>query len=215
MDDARRGPDLLEPWRQLYRAAGAFADGDVDALGLHRQWLADRQGSPGDVDGSRDGQAFYRQLAGWTTESARRAAGLAALVGRMAPRCGELVREVPRKMVAGGPPADPLELTLRLYEATNGPLSAMIQDVLTDEAFLQLSRRLLENWATVESLLARLSEGAFRRLQLATTSDTTRVATLVVGLDDKVDRLEDTIDALEAKLDRAQNGAHEREGAGR
>jgi hypothetical protein len=42
-----------------------------------------------------------------------------------------------------------------------------------------------------------VSEGVFRRLQLATSSDTTRVATLVVGLDEKVDRLEDTIDDLD------------------
>ena len=199
-------PDGIAPWRQLYRAtvgavSGALGDGDLDPLGFHRLWLADRPGS--DAGGTRDGQAFLRQLAEWTTDSGRRAAGLASLVARMAPRGAELVREVPRRMVDGGPATDPMDVTLRFYDATSGPLSAMIEDVLTDEAFLQLSRRLLENVATAESLLSRLSEDFFHRLRLATSADTTRVATLVVGLDEKVDRLEDTLDALEAKLDRA------------
>ena len=68
---------------------------------------------------------------------------------------------------------------------------------MTDDAFLQLSRRLLENWATAESLAAQLAEDVFRRLQLSTTSDTTRLATLIVGLDEKVDRLDDALDDLE------------------
>ena len=206
------GTDPTAPWRRLYRAtvdavSGALGDGDLDTLGFHRLWLADRpgpeDGTQGRTGGDRDGRAFLRQLAGWTTESGRRAAGLAALMARLAPRCAELVQELPRQMVNGGPATDPLEITLRLYEATSGPLSAMIEDVLTDEAFLQLSRGLLENVATAESLLSRLTEDFFHRLRLATSSDATRVATLVIGLDEKIDRLEDTVDALEAKLDRA------------
>jgi hypothetical protein len=201
-----RGPDPTEPWRQLYRAtvgavSGALANTDLDTFGFHRQWLADRQGSGEAIHGgageSRNGQVFLRQLARWTTESARRAVELAALMARLAPRCGDLARELPRQMVSGGPPTDPMDFTLRLYDATSGPLSAMIRDLLTDEAFLQLSRRLLENWATAESLLARLSEDTFHRLQVSTTSDNARIATLVIGLDEKVDRLEDAIEDLE------------------
>jgi hypothetical protein len=177
-----------------------LANADLDAFGFHRLWLADRQGSEAEVRGGTgepgDGQVFLRQLAGWSTESARRVVELAALMARLAPRWGELARELPRQLVSGGPPSDPMDFTSRLYDATSGPLSAMIQDLLTDEAFLQLSRRLVENWATAESLFARLSEDFFHRLQLSTTSDNTRVATLVVGLDEKVDRMEDAIEDL-------------------
>jgi polyhydroxyalkanoate synthesis regulator phasin len=210
---SRRGPDPTQPWRRLYQATvGALAPGDLDALGFHRQWLADNAGE------SRDGQAFLRQLAGWTTESGRRTAELAALTARLVPRWGELAQELPKQMLGKGLPTDPLDFTSRLYNATSGPLSAMIRDLLTDDAFLQLLRRLLENWATAESLGARLSEDVFRRLQLATSSDTTRLATLVVGLDEKVDRLEDTIDDLDHGEDaRAPDGelARLREQVGR
>jgi hypothetical protein len=203
---SRRGDDPTEPLRQLYKAtvgavSEALANGDLDTFGFHRQWLADRQGSEagtqGRAGGPGDGQVFLRQLAGWTIESGRRAAGLAALTARLAPRCGELAQELPRQLLSKGLPTDPLDVTLRLYDATSGPLSAMIRDLLTDEAFLQLSRRLLENWATAESLFTRLSEDFFRRLQLSTSSDNTRVATLVIGLDEKIDRLEDAVDDLE------------------
>lgn len=233
-DDARRG-DPTAPWWQLYRAtvgavSDVLADGDLDALGFHRQWLADRSGSG--EGGPHDGQAFLRELAGWTAESARRAVGLAALAARLAPHCGELAAAVPRQMVDGGLPIDPVELSTRLYDATSGPLSTMIQELLSDDAFLQLSRRALESWVTAESVLARLSEDVFRRLQLSTVSDTARVATLVVGLDEKVDRLEDALDDLdpaelarlreqvarvEAKLDRvlaAEAGEHAGNGTG-
>ena len=47
------------------------------------------------------------------------------------------------------------------------------------------------------SLFAGVSENIFHRLQLSTTADTTRLATLLVGLDEKVDRLDDTLDGLE------------------
>ena len=171
-------PDPTEPWRQLYRATvGAVSDDDL---------------------------AFYRQLGGWTVESARRVGGRAALLARMAPRCGELAAQIPRRMTSGGLPSDPLEFTLRLYDATNAPLSAMIRDLLTDEAFLQLSRRLQENWVTAESLLARLSEDLLQRLHLTTRADVTRIATLIIGLDEKVDRLDDTVDDLDEGADAAE-----------
>jgi len=199
-NDSGQGRDPAEPWQHLYQAtigalSGALGNGDLDAFGFHRQWLADKQGAEGATGG--DTPAFYRQLAGWTTESVRRTTELAAVMARLIPRCSELVQNVPRQMVADGLPTDPLDFTQRLYEATSGPLSAIIRDLLTDDAFLQLSRRLLENWATAESLAAQLAEDVFRRLQLSTTSDTTRLATLIVGLDEKVDRLDDALDDLE------------------
>ena len=133
------------------------------------------------------------------------------------PRCGEVVAGLTREMVGTRLPTDPLDLTLRVYGATSGPLSAMARDVLTDEAVLALSRRLLENVATAESLFAKLSEDLFRGLRLSTSSDNARIATLIVGLDEKVDRLEDTLEDLEdgAARTRAAELALLREQVGR
>jgi hypothetical protein len=109
-----------------------------------------------------------------------------------------MAEEVRKEMFEGGNlPNDPLDFYLRWYNATNVPLSKMIRTILEDESFLGDSRRFLENYATLEQVFQRASEEYFGYLQLATRSDNTRVAELVVGLDAKVDRMEEAFEEFE------------------
>lgn len=191
--------DPVKPWRQWYQAtvgawSGALGNGDLDAFGFHRQWLADAESSAGD---SRDTQEFVRQMAEATVESWRRAAEVSVVMTRLAPRWGELAGALRQQMLSGRPPTDPLDFSVRLYNATSGPLSGMIRDLLSDEACLGFSRRVVENYVTLESVAGTVWEDFFRRLRLSTSSDSARVAGLVVGLDEKVDRLEDAFEDLE------------------
>ncbi len=90
-----------------------------------------------------------------------------------------------------------MDFYLRWYNATNVPLSKMIRNILEDESFLQDSHRFLENYASLEQVFQRASEEYFGYLQLTTRSDSTRVAELVVGLDAKVDRMEEAFEEFE------------------
>lgn len=188
----------------------------LDPFGFYRLWLEGAAAGPGrggagaggGSSGPRSGGTgtaeFSRQLSGASAETARRTLALGAALARLTPHWVELSEELRRQLLQGGLPTDPLDLVTRWYNATNGPLTAMIRDLLSDEAYLESSRRALENYATLDTVFRRSAEEFFGHLQLATTSDATRIAGMLVSLDDKVDRLEDAIEDAE---DSASGGA--------
>lgn len=156
-----------------------------------------------------------------TVETWRRAAETGTRITRLSvPRWTEMAEEVRKQMLdKGGFPADPLDFYTRWYNATSGPLSELADDILRDEAFLEYSKRLFDLYTTFDGIFRRLSEEYFGNLQLSTSSDVERMAGLIVALDDKVDRVEETLeeldqgqgesataaDALEERLDRLES----------
>lgn len=156
-----------------------------------------------------------------TVETWRRAAETGTRITRLAvPRWMEMAEEFRKQMLDGGSfPVDPLDFYTRWYNATSGPLSELADDILRDEAFLDYSKRLFDLYTTFDGIFRRLSEEYFGNLQLPTSSDVERMAGLIVALDDKVDRAEETLeeleqgqeesataaDALEERLDRLES----------
>ena len=201
-------PAPTELWRQWLdansRAWSGVLGGDAEALmdpfGLYRQWTGGLQEEarkpPG--GGAPPGE-FLGQWVEATTDVWRRYAEYVSLLVGFTPQWAEIAQEAPRQMFEGGRlPADPLDFYTRLYNATNGPLSKMIREVLENETFLADQRRFLENCASLEAVLQSASERFFGdNLRLSTRSDNTRVARLVVGLEDKLDRLEEAFEEFE------------------
>lgn len=175
---------------------GGDGEALMDPFGIYRQWFGglEEAQKPARADSS---QEVWRQWAEATAGAWQRAFGMGTVLAGLAPYWAEMAEGVRKEMVEGGLPTDPLDLYLRWYNATNAPLSKMIREVLEDEAFLGDSRRFLENFATIEQVFQRASEEYFGYLQLSTRSDNTRVAELVVGLDAKVDRMEEAFEEFE------------------
>jgi polyhydroxyalkanoic acid synthase PhaR subunit len=94
-------------------------------------------------------------------------------------------------------PTDPLEFAVQWYNATSGPFSEFVQDVIEREEFLDPASRWLESYASFYKVFKRRSEEYLKNLQLPVRSDITRVAGLVVALEDKVDRLEEAFEEFE------------------
>ena len=110
----------------------------------------------------------------------------------------------------GGPPVDPLDFYQRCYKAANGPLSEIATEALENESFLEYSRQIFRYYATLDRMFARLAEEYFGRLQLSTSSESTRIAGLVVALDERIDRLEDSLEDTDyGREGVATNGAVE------
>ncbi|HKH10049.1 MAG TPA: E3 binding domain-containing protein [Rubrobacter sp.] len=175
---------------------GGDGEALMDPFGIYRQWFGglEEAGKPARSESS---QEVWIQWAEATAGAWRRAFGIGTIFAGLAPYWAEMAEGVRKEMVEGGLPTDPLDLYLRWYNATNAPLSKMIREVFEDEAFLGDSRRFLENFASVEQVFQRASEEYFGYLQLSTRSDNTRVAELVVGLDAKVDRMEEAFEDFE------------------
>lgn len=197
-------------WRHWYDTSSRIwsnkLEGDketyLDPFGLYRQWFSalEETGKPAErgAAGTASSQEIWQQWMEATSEAWRRVFGIGALLARLTPHWAEMTEGVSKEIFEGGnPPTDPLDFYLRWYNATNVPLSNMIRDILEDESFLEDSRRFLENYASLEQVFQRASEEYFSYLQLSTRSDSTRVAGLVVGLDAKVDRLEEAFEEFE------------------
>jgi len=114
---------------------------------------------------------------------------------------------------AEGYPTDPLQLSTRLYNATNGPVSDFLGDLLEREEILDVSSQFLQNYASFSKVFRRNSEEYLKNLSLPVRSDITRVAGLVLALEEKIDDLEDAFEgfedgqaAIQAASDQAPSG---------
>jgi hypothetical protein len=179
-------------------------DGETyaDPVDLYRQWFSNledaRKPAGGGPTGITNSQEIWRQWMEATTGAWHRALGIGVALLGLAPRWMEMAQEVQKHTFdERGFPTDPLDFYLRWYNATSGPLSKMAGDILKNEAFLETSRSFFENYASFESVFRRAAEEYFGYLQLSTRSDSSRIAELVVGLDSKVDRMEDAFEEFE------------------
>jgi polyhydroxyalkanoic acid synthase PhaR subunit len=114
------------------------------------------------------------------------------------PRWTRMLDEARDNLLAGGNlPADPLQFATRWYNATSGPFSDFVGDVIEREEFLEPSSQFLQSYASFYKVFKRNSEEYLKSLQLPVRSDISRVAGLVINLEDKVDRIEEVLEDFE------------------
>jgi len=100
-------------------------------------------------------------------------------------------------LVAEGVPTDPLQFATRWYNATSGPLTDFVGDLIEREEFLDVSSDLMHSYASFYKVFRRDSEEYLKALSIPVRSDVARVAGLVVALEDKIDRLEEAFEDFE------------------
>lgn len=202
--------DSMELWRHWHDAnlkmwtdlLGGGKDAYVDPHGLYRQWFENLRGAREKAEEDPAATANTYDVWQWWAEAAaeawRRSAEVGTLMTELAPRWLEMAGELQKQMLDGGNlPKDPMDFHLRLYSATSGPLAEMATDILENETLLEDSRRLFILYTAFYNASRRVAEEYLGSLQLPTSSDVYRVAELVVALDDKVDRIEETFEEFE------------------
>jgi exonuclease VII small subunit len=116
----------------------------------------------------------------------------------LAPRWLAMLDQIRNNLLsAEGYPTDPLQFATRWYNATSGPLSDFVGDLIEREEILDVSSQFLQNYASFYKVFRRNSEEYLKGLSLPVRSDITRVAGLVVALEDKMDRLEEAFEDFE------------------
>jgi polyhydroxyalkanoic acid synthase PhaR subunit len=209
------GVDPAELWRRWFETGTrAWADmlqgeGYSDPFGLYRQWfegaeIVRRQmtGAPAangtESAGKSDPRELWRRWFDASVESWEKSAELGGEMMNLTPRYFEMLEQARTNLMnVGSFPKDPLEFAVHWYNATSGPFSEFIQDVIEREEFLEPASEWLEHYASFYKLFARRSEEYLKSLQVPVRSDITRVAGLVVALEDKVDRLEEAFEEFE------------------
>ncbi len=101
---------------------------------------------------------------------------------------------------------DPLTMFCDWCNAMNKPWSRMIENIIPSEQFFAFTGPFLESHSHLISAFRQASEAYVRALHMPTHSDITRIAELVVNLEEKVDTIGDTIEhvkEVQAALDAA------------
>jgi polyhydroxyalkanoic acid synthase PhaR subunit len=211
------GMDPMELWRQWFEA-GSRVWADVlrgagesyaDPYGLYRQWFEGMESmqrrmmgasAANGAEGSEgaDPQEMWRKWFDATVESWEKSAQLGQEIQEITPRWIEMLDEARANLMSVGSfPKDPLEFAVQWYNATSGPYSEFVHDVIEREEFLEPASRFMQNYASFYRVFGRRSEEYLKSLQVPVRSDITRVAGLVVALEDKVDRLEEAFEEFE------------------
>jgi polyhydroxyalkanoic acid synthase PhaR subunit len=114
----------------------------------------------------------------------------------------ELWEQAGAAMTGGtaSPPAasDPLALFQRWYEANSEAWARAAEGMIGSEAFMQATSRFLDAYVSGYRAVRQASEHYLRNAQLPARADVARVAGLVVALEEKVDRIEEALEALPA-----------------
>ena len=201
-----------ELWRQWFEAGSRMwmdglqgsGESSVDPHVLYRQWFDGMQsmGAPmvGAADGSRgaDPQEMWRRWFEASVESWEKSAELGGEMLEMTPRWVEMLDQARANLMSvGSLPKDPLEFAVQWYNATSGPFSEFVQDVLEQEKVLEISTHWMRSYASFYKVFRERSEEYLKSLQVPVRSDITRVAGLIVALEDKVDRIEEAFEEFE------------------
>src|SRR5215218_4514231 len=206
------GVDPAELWRRWFETgtrawAGMLqGEGYSDPYGLYRQWFEGAESARKQMMGATaangteiaDPRELWRRWFDATVESWEKSTELGGEMLNMTPRYFEMLEQARTNLMSARSfPKDPLEFAVQWYNATSGPFSEFIQDVIEQEEFLEPASEWLQSYASFYKLFARRSEEYLKSLQVPVRSDITRVAGLVVALEDKVDRLEEAFEEFE------------------
>jgi e3 binding domain len=211
------GMDPMELWRRWFEI-GSKVWADVlqgagesyaDPYGLYRQWfesmenMRERMIGASVTDGARasggtDPRELWRKWFDSSVESWEKSAEFGQEMLEITPRWIEMLDQARANLMnATSFPQDPLEFAVQWYNATSGPFSEFVHDALEEERFLEPASRWLESYASFYKVFRQRSEEYLRNLQIPARSDITRVAGLVVALEDKVDRIEEAFEEFE------------------
>ena len=207
------GTDPAELWRQWMESgskvwsemAGAQG-GNVDPYGAYRRWfegvreMQERMiGTvPEPVAGNPGVNDLWRRWFELSLDSWKKSAEMGQNAMEVLPRWMQMLDEARTNLLAGGaPPSDPLQLAAQWYNATSGPFSDFVGDVIEREEFLEPSSRFLQSYASFYKVYKRNSEDYLKNLQLPVRSDISRIAGLLVNLEEKVDRIEEVLEDFE------------------
>ncbi len=222
-EESRTGAGMnpAELWNRWYEAGSNMwsevmrgrQEGYVDPYGLYRQWfenmgqVRDQMVGGAGMGAGANGQekpAVMEPQEAWgrwvdaALEGWQKAAGIGTEMMSMTPQWMQMMDQTRQNLMQlQKVPNDPLEFAVQWYGATSGPVSEFVQDVIEREEFLDVSSRFMQNYASAYKIFGRNSEEYLHNLQMPSRSDVTRVASLVVALEDKVDRLEETFDDFE------------------
>ena len=95
--------------------------------------------------------------------------------------------------------SDPFELWRRFYDANEELWSKAARETTSSEAFAQMQGRMLETFLAFQKGTRDALNAQLATFNLPSRDDVARLGELIVGLEEKIDQLDDRLAAIEAK----------------
>jgi polyhydroxyalkanoic acid synthase PhaR subunit len=145
-----------------------------------------------------EAQNLWKQWFDAMVDSWQKAAALGTEAVELTPRWIAMLDQARNNFLsAEGYPTDPLQFATRWYNATSGPFSDFVGDLIERENILDTSSRFMQSYASFYKVFRRDSEEYLKSLSIPVRSDVARVAGLVVALEEKIDRIEEAFEDFE------------------
>ena len=189
---------------QKYTTAGSATDEKryPDPYGLYRRWFGASEDvrdevNEGTVSSTELGESWRR----WFEAAAGLQSGTLktenALPNGVAPLWKEMADDISAEMLSGESlPEDPVKFFLRWYNDTNERWAEAADELLRREDILESMSHFFETYTRSHREQRRVSEEKLKDLRIPTRSDIARVAKLVVVVENKVDRIEEALEAF-------------------
>ena len=102
---------------------------------------------------------------------------------------------------------DPVTVLKHWYDTSGEKWAKVFGDAIVTRRFVEAMSYILESYTSFSRMFRQASEAYFSALQLPTRSDIARLAGLVVNLEEKVDRIEDSLEQIGEDSARVSAGA--------
>ena len=97
------------------------------------------------------------------------------------------------------PAADPFEMWRKFYEANETAWTKAAQETTSSEAFAETQGRMLETFLAFQKGARDAMNTQLATLNLPSRDDVARLGELILGLEEKIDQLDDRVAAMGGK----------------
>jgi polyhydroxyalkanoic acid synthase PhaR subunit len=202
--------DPMELWRDWNEATARMWSSTLDVAkdaygdphGLSHLWVKSfgtfQEQLKTNPTGMVDPVEVWKQWADATTDAWRRAAEAGKDSVKLSDQWLKILEETRAKIQSGEINSqDPVTFFKQWYDATNEMWAQLVGDMMNSERFLEANRQFIEAYTSAVKTSHRINQEIYQHLQLPSRSDITRVAVLVVSLEEKVDKIEDAFENFE------------------
>ena len=98
------------------------------------------------------------------------------------------------------PPSDPFALWKQIYEANERAWSAALERAMSSPTFAETQGKVLETFLQAQRAVRDQMQRYLEAVNVPTREDIARLGELIVGLEEKVDQLDDRLARLELAL---------------
>jgi polyhydroxyalkanoic acid synthase PhaR subunit len=95
---------------------------------------------------------------------------------------------------------DPFQLWRQFYEANEEAWTKAMKEVVTTPGYAEMQGKMLESFLSYQKLMRDAMTTQMNTLNIATRDDITRLGELIVGIEEKVEQIDETLDELGRKL---------------